>query len=170
VAKAVAFSPVGNGEATTAALPSAVPGFICGCGGGRWDMGAPALGLQGEWWILGPVISVDADGYLAYHGRGDDMLKARASSLPRRRSRTAPSNIPRCASRRWWACPMRTARSSRIRSSSRCGEIPGWGDELKAFVRDRLEPYKHPREVRSLAQLPRTHLGKVDRGRLRGGR
>jgi len=45
----------------------------------------------------------------------------------------------------------------------------GLADELKAFVRDRLEPYKHPREVVFLDTLPRTHLGKVDRGKLRKG-
>jgi benzoate-CoA ligase len=43
----------------------------------------------------------------------------------------------------------------------------GLGEELRAFVRERLEPYKHPREVIFLDELPRTHLGKVDRGRLR---
>ena len=34
-------------------------------------------------------------------------------------------------------------------------------------MRERLEPYKHPREVIFVDALPRTHLGKVDRGRLR---
>ena len=41
------------------------------------------------------------------------------------------------------------------------------GEELKTFVRDRLEPYKHPREVIFVDSLPTTHLGKVDRGKLR---
>jgi acyl-coenzyme A synthetase/AMP-(fatty) acid ligase len=40
-------------------------------------------------------------------------------------------------------------------------------EELKAFVRERLAPYKYPREVAFVASLPRTHLGKVDRGKLR---
>jgi acyl-coenzyme A synthetase/AMP-(fatty) acid ligase len=50
------------------------------------------------------------------------------------------------------------------------GAAPGdaLGEELKAFVRERLAPYKHPREVVFLDELPRTHLGKVDRGKLRG--
>lgn len=43
----------------------------------------------------------------------------------------------------------------------------GLADELKAFVRGRLEPYKCPREVTFVDALPTTHLGKVDRGRLR---
>jgi acyl-coenzyme A synthetase/AMP-(fatty) acid ligase len=34
-------------------------------------------------------------------------------------------------------------------------------------VRDRLEPYKHPREVIFVDSFPTTHLGKVDRGKLR---
>jgi benzoate-CoA ligase len=42
-------------------------------------------------------------------------------------------------------------------------------EELKSFARERLEPYKCPREVIFVDSLPTTHLGKVDRGRLRGG-
>jgi acyl-coenzyme A synthetase/AMP-(fatty) acid ligase len=38
---------------------------------------------------------------------------------------------------------------------------------LKEFVRERLEAYKHPREVIFVDSLPTTHLGKVDRGQLR---
>jgi 2-aminobenzoate-CoA ligase len=42
-------------------------------------------------------------------------------------------------------------------------------EELKAFVRSELEPYKAPREVYLIDGLPRTHLGKIDRGKLRRG-
>jgi 2-aminobenzoate-CoA ligase len=45
----------------------------------------------------------------------------------------------------------------------------GLAEELQAFVRERLEPYKSPREVVFVDALPRTHLGKVDRGTLRRG-
>jgi acyl-coenzyme A synthetase/AMP-(fatty) acid ligase len=40
-------------------------------------------------------------------------------------------------------------------------------EELQRWVLDRLEPYKHPRRVVVVDALPQTHLGKVDRGRLR---
>jgi acyl-coenzyme A synthetase/AMP-(fatty) acid ligase len=40
---------------------------------------------------------------------------------------------------------------------------------LQAWARERLEPYKYPREVTFLDAFPRTHLGKVDRGRLARG-
>jgi benzoate-CoA ligase len=45
----------------------------------------------------------------------------------------------------------------------------GLEEELRTFVRERLDPYKHPRDVVFLDALPRTHLGKVDRGKLRKG-
>src|SRR5439155_858625 len=45
----------------------------------------------------------------------------------------------------------------------------GLAEEPQAFVRGRLEPYKSPPEVIFLEALPRTHLGKVDRARLRRG-
>jgi benzoate-CoA ligase len=46
------------------------------------------------------------------------------------------------------------------------------GDEalasaLKAFVKDQLAPYKYPREIRFLAELPKTATGKIQRFRLR---
>jgi acyl-coenzyme A synthetase/AMP-(fatty) acid ligase len=41
---------------------------------------------------------------------------------------------------------------------------PALAGELQEFVRSRLEPYKYPRQVIFLDALPRTHLGKVDRG------
>ena len=44
---------------------------------------------------------------------------------------------------------------------------PALAEELQAFVKERLAPYKYPREVVFVESLPRTHLGKVDRGRLR---
>ena len=34
---------------------------------------------------------------------------------------------------------------------------------------ERMAPHKHPREVVFVESLPRTHLGKIDRGRLRQG-
>jgi acyl-coenzyme A synthetase/AMP-(fatty) acid ligase len=40
-------------------------------------------------------------------------------------------------------------------------------EELKRFVKERLDAYKYPRSVHFMDDLPRTHLGKVDRARLR---
>jgi benzoate-CoA ligase len=40
-------------------------------------------------------------------------------------------------------------------------------EELKAFVKERLAPYKYPRQVEFLPELPKTATGKIQRFRLR---
>jgi benzoate-CoA ligase len=40
-------------------------------------------------------------------------------------------------------------------------------DALKAFVKDRLAPYKYPRRIEFVAELPKTATGKIQRFRLR---
>ncbi|HSV50474.1 MAG TPA: benzoate-CoA ligase family protein, partial [Burkholderiaceae bacterium] len=39
--------------------------------------------------------------------------------------------------------------------------------ELKAFVKDRLAPYKYPRAIEFVADLPKTATGKIQRFKLR---
>jgi len=39
--------------------------------------------------------------------------------------------------------------------------------ELKAFVKDRLAPYKYPRHIEFVADLPKTATGKIQRFKLR---
>jgi benzoate-CoA ligase len=38
---------------------------------------------------------------------------------------------------------------------------------LQAFVKDQLAPHKYPREIRFLAELPKTATGKIQRFKLR---
>ena len=40
-------------------------------------------------------------------------------------------------------------------------------DALKAFVKDRLAPYKYPRTIEFLTELPKTATGKIQRFKLR---
>jgi benzoate-CoA ligase len=39
--------------------------------------------------------------------------------------------------------------------------------DLKAFVKDRLAPYKYPRLIEFVSDLPKTATGKIQRFRLR---
>ncbi len=39
--------------------------------------------------------------------------------------------------------------------------------ELKAFVKDKLAPYKYPRQIEFVSDLPKTATGKIQRFRLR---
>ncbi len=135
---------------------------------GYWQhMEKTAQGFRGEWYVSGDMIVKDAEGYIAYCGRGDEMLKVSGKWL-------APQEVEGCLlqhpdvaeacvvgikdgsglikPRAYVVCRQRTERLE---------------EDLKAFVRARLDPYKHPREVVFVDALPRTHLGKVDRGALR---
>jgi benzoate-CoA ligase len=40
-------------------------------------------------------------------------------------------------------------------------------EELKAFVKERLAPYKYPRFIEFVAELPKTATGKIQRFKLR---
>ena len=43
----------------------------------------------------------------------------------------------------------------------------GLGEELQQHVRDRLAPYKYPRWIEFVADLPKTATGKIQRFKLR---
>lgn len=124
-------------------------------------------GFRGEWYVSGDLIAIDGDGYVTYRGRGDEMLKVAGKWL-------APQEVEGCLLQH----PAVTE-AAVVGVADANGLVkphafvvarerrPDLAAELQAFVRERLEAYKHPREVIFVDALPRTHLGKVDRGRLR---
>jgi benzoate-CoA ligase family protein len=185
------------GAARAGTLGTVVPGFelrVCdesgrelpaGETGWLWVRGgARAIGywqhqekteqaFRGEWYVSGDMISKDADGYVTYCGRGDEMLKVSGKWL-------APAEVEGCLLQH-----PAVAEAAVVGIADAAGLVKprayvvardlgadpgardGLAEELKAFVRERLAPFKHPREVVFMEALPRTHLGKVDRGRLR---
>ena len=42
-------------------------------------------------------------------------------------------------------------------------------EELQAFVKNRIAPYKYPRWIDFVDELPKTATGKIQRYKLRGG-
>jgi len=137
---------------------------------GYWQhMEKTAQAFRGEWYVSGDLITMDADGTVTYRGRGDELLKVSGKWL-------APQEVEGCLLQHpavAEACVVGVQDPSglvkpRAYVVSRSSK-EGLDEELKAFVRERLDPYKHPREVVFMDALPRTHLGKVDRGKLRKG-
>ena len=49
-----------------------------------------------------------------------------------------------------------------LKAGASCSE-----DELKAFVKDRLAPFKYPRSIEFVMDLPKTATGKIQRFKLR---
>jgi acyl-coenzyme A synthetase/AMP-(fatty) acid ligase len=137
---------------------------------GYWQhMEKTMQAFRGDWYVSGDMITKDAEGYITYCGRGDEMLKVSGKWL-------APQEVEGCLLQHpavAEACVVGIKDRSGLvkpRAYVVCRkQSDGLEEELKAFVRDRLDPYKHPREVVFVDALPRTHLGKVDRGALRKG-
>jgi benzoate-CoA ligase family protein len=153
-------------------VPRGETGWLWVRGGSRaiayWQhMEKTVQGFRGEWYVSGDLIRMDADGYVTYCGRGDEMLKVSGKWLVPQEVEGCLLQHPAVAEA---AVVGMTDASGLVKPLAYVvvrGPSDGLDQELKAFVRERLEPYKHPREVIFVEALPRTHLGKVDRGRLR---
>ena len=155
-------------------LPAGEVGALWVRGGSRalgyWQQAErTAAAFRGEWYVTGDLVSRDDGGYFTYAGRGDDMLKVAGKWV-------APAEVEDCllghaAVKECAVVGVTDAhglvkpRAFVVLSAGDAG--PALAEELKAFVRERLAPYKYPREVAFVESLPRTHLGKVDRGKLR---
>jgi benzoate-CoA ligase family protein len=153
-------------------LPDGEVGWLWVKGASRaiayWQrMEATREAFRGEWYVTGDMVRREPDGYFTYCGRGDDMLKVSGKWL-------APKEVENCllghpAVREVAVVGARDGTGLTKPCAFVVAEDPGDGlaRELQAFVRKTLEPYKYPREVLFMDSLPRTHLGKVDRGSLR---
>jgi benzoate-CoA ligase family protein len=124
--------------------------------------------FRGEWYVSGDMLRKDADGYFHYAGRGDDMLKVGGKWL-------APAEVENCLlahpSVKECAVVGVTDETGLVKPHAYVipsgTAAPELEEALKEHVRTRLEPYKAPRRVIVVDSLPRTHLGKIDRGKLR---
>jgi len=137
---------------------------------GYWqDRVKSAEAFRDGWYVSGDMISFDADGYVTYGGRADDMLKVSGKWL-------SPKELEDCllehpAVREAAVVGQRTAEGL-VKPGAFVvlvdGAVPSeeLAEQLKAWARERLEPYKYPRDVSFVDDFPRTHLGKVDRGAL----
>jgi len=123
--------------------------------------------FRGEWVVTGDLVRRDADGYYTYGGRADELLKVGGKWLSATEVEGCLLQHPAVAQ---VAVVGVTDTNGLVKPHA--WVVPrdrrdGLADELKAFVHDRLEHYKCPREVIFVESLPTTHLGKVDRGKLR---
>lgn len=158
-------------------VPDGEVGYLWVRGGSRaiayWqNMEATARAFRGEWYVSEDMLSRDAEGRYHYCGRADDMLKVSGKWL-------APGEVENCL-----------LQHPAVREAAVVGVVEDDGltrphayvvvradadgrddldDELRQFVNARLASYKVPRQLVFMDALPRTHLGKVDRGSLRQG-
>lgn len=155
--------PLPADEVGLLAVHRSEPGLMLG----YWNRpDEEAAVMRGEWFAGGDRASLDADGYLWFHGRADDVMNAFGY-------RVSPHEVEAVLATHPGIAEVGVAEMSpRPGVSVIAGFVvlkPGEAaDEacLIAWCAERLAAYKCPRAIRFLDALPRTANGKVQRKRL----
>ena len=124
----------------------------------------------GEWCRTGDQASADADGYLWYQGRADDVFKVSGY-------RVGPTEIENCLVKHPAVgncavvpTPDET-RGAVVKAFILLapGHAPSEAlkDQIREHVKTQLAPYQQPREIEFVSELPMTTTGKVQRKVLR---
>lgn len=123
-----------------------------------------------SWCCTGDTAVMDADGYLWYQGRSDDVFKAAGY-------RIGPSEIENCLVKHAAVANAAVVpKPDRERGALVKAYVvlaPGFEasdaliEELQQHVRGKLAPYEYPKEIEFIAALPMTTTGKVQRKVLR---
>ena len=123
--------------------------------------------FQGGWTKSGDKYVRNADGSYTYGGRSDDMLKV--SGIYVSPFEVEATLVQHAAVLE--AAVIGVADAEGLTKTKAFVVLkPGLQaseDELKAFVKDRLAPYKYPRAIEFVADLPKTATGKIQRFKLR---
>jgi benzoate-CoA ligase family protein len=126
--------------------------------------------LVGHWIQTGDKYYQDEDGYFWYCGRSDDMLKVGGIWVSPVEVEAALASHPAVLE----AAVVGQEDADRLvkpkayvvlkdpKSAS-----PGLDEELRAFVKAKLAPYKYPRWIEFVPELPKTATGKIQRFKLR---
>lgn len=123
--------------------------------------------FAGEWTKSGDKYTRDADGFYTYGGRSDDMLKVGGIYV-------SPFEVEACLMTH--AAVLEVAvigladADELIKPKAyvvfKAGQSATM-DELKAHVKQQLAPYKYPRWIEFVSELPKTATGKIQRFKLR---
>ena len=123
--------------------------------------------FQGAWTKSGDKYQRNSDGSYTYSGRSDDMLKVSGIYVSPFEVEATLMQHPAVLEA---AVIGVNDKQGLTRSKAFVVLKAGAAvtdTELKAFVKDRLAPYKYPRTIEFLAELPKTATGKIQRFKLR---
>lgn len=126
-----------------------------------------AAAFHGEWFLTGDYARLDADGYLWFLGRRDDLINTfgyRVSPHEVERVLKDHPGIADCAAIGEEVAPTKIVVAAYVvpRADSKLQR-----EDVIAYARRHLASYKSPRVVHLVEELPRTRNGKVLRRALR---
>ncbi|MCB0136934.1 MAG: benzoate-CoA ligase family protein, partial [Caldilineaceae bacterium] len=123
--------------------------------------------FQGNWTKSGDKYLRDPDGYYTYAGRNDDMLKVSGIYVSPFEVEATLVQHPAVLEA---AVIGKSDDEGLIKTKAFVVLKPGQEAseaELQAFVKERLAPYKYPRFIEFVGELPKTATGKIQRFKLR---
>jgi 2-aminobenzoate-CoA ligase len=126
--------------------------------------------VQGGWNITGDTYLMDADGYFWYQARSDDMIVSSGYNIAGPEVEAALLEHPAVAE-----CGVVAAPDEERGQIVKAYVVlrPGYSGDaaatkmLQEHVKATIAPYKYPRTIEYVAQLPRTQTGKLQRFELR---
>jgi len=128
--------------------------------------------INGHWIHTGDKYYQDAEGYFWYCGRADDMLKVSGQWVSPVEVESALIGHPAVLEA---AVVGDTDADQLVKPRAYVVLSQGYepsealGNELKAFVKERLAAFKYPRWIEFVPELPKTATGKIQRFKLREG-
>jgi benzoate-CoA ligase len=126
--------------------------------------------FQGEWTKSGDKYVRREDGYYVYAGRADDMLKVSGLYVSPFEVEAAlvqhPAVLEAAVIGKPDADGLTKTKAFIVLKPGQALDA-GLEEALKAFVKDKLAPYKYPRYIEFIPELPKTATGKIQRFRLR---
>jgi benzoate-CoA ligase family protein len=126
--------------------------------------------MLGEWFNTGDKYYRDAEGYYYYCGRGDDMLKVGGIWVSPIEVEDALVSHPAVLEA---AIVAKKDEHNLVKPKAyvvlRKGHHPSekLSKDIQAFVKKSIAPYKYPRWVEFVNDLPKTNTGKIQRYKLR---
>ncbi len=126
--------------------------------------------FRGAWTKSGDKYFRDADGYYVYAGRSDDMLKVSGQYVSPFEVESTLMQHPLVLESAVIGVAdgdgLTRAKAFVVLKDAKLGN-DALIEELKTFVKSKLAPYKYPRQLEFVAELPKTATGKIQRFKLR---
>jgi benzoate-CoA ligase len=138
---------------------------------GYWNNRARSRStFLGEWTRSGDKYQRDAAGYYVYCGRNDDMLKVSGMWVSPTEVEAAIITHPavlEAAVVAWEDDDRLVKPRAFVVLRPGTDAAVGLATEIQEHVKQRLAPFKYPRRVEFIAELPKTATGKIQRYKLR---
>jgi len=128
--------------------------------------------VRNGWNLTGDVYRTDADGYFWFVARGDDMIVSSGYNIGAPEVEAALLQHPavaECAVVGWPDEERGQIVKAFVVLNPGHAPTSATAEDLQAFVKQTIAPYKYPRAVEFRTELPKTQTGKLQRFRLKEG-